>query len=46
MPPLAELPMVNTISNTSVLDQEWLRNMCLDAGADDVGFVAMGLRDG
>ncbi len=41
MPPLAELPMVSTISSTSVLDQEWLRNMCLNAGADDVGFVAI-----
>ena len=24
-----------------VLDAEWLRRVCLDAGADDVGFVAI-----
>ena len=26
----------------STLDAEWLRKLCLDAGADDVGFVEMG----
>ncbi len=25
----------------SVIDAEWLRNLCLEAGADDVGFVAI-----
>jgi hypothetical protein len=24
------------------LDAEWLRQLCLDAGADDVGFVSIG----
>jgi ferredoxin len=27
------------------LDAEWLRRLCLDAGADDVGFVAIGRRE-
>ena len=39
MPPLTELPMLNTQSTHSGLDQEWLQNICLEAGADDVGFV-------
>jgi ferredoxin len=32
--PTKELPQV--------LDAEWLRRLCLDAGADDVGFVSIG----
>ncbi|MGB0911140.1 MAG: SCP2 sterol-binding domain-containing protein [Nitrospirales bacterium] len=38
MPLLTELPMLNT--KTSALDQEWLKTLCMNAGADDVGFVA------
>jgi epoxyqueuosine reductase QueG len=26
---------------TSLLDADWLRQLCLDAGADDVGFIAI-----
>ena len=25
-----------------VVDAEWLRHLCLEAGADDVGFVSIG----
>ena len=38
---LTELPMLNTQAPASTLDQEWLRNLCLEAGADDVGFVGI-----
>jgi ferredoxin len=47
----AEHPTVQTMraraaaglspSIPSVIDAEWLRNLCLEAGADDVGFVAI-----
>jgi hypothetical protein len=30
-----------TPANTSVLDADWLRQLCLEAGADDVGFVEL-----
>jgi ferredoxin len=30
-----------TASNPSALDAAWLRQLCLDAGADDVGFVEL-----
>ena len=49
MPLLAELPMLDTHPKTSIkpegensspkLDTKWLRQLCLDTGADDVGFV-------
>ena len=52
MPQLAEHPTVKqyyarqrgSISqeNTRVLDADWLRQVCLDAGTDDVGFVEAG----
>jgi ferredoxin len=29
------------LTNPSVLDASWLRQLCLDAGADDVGFVEL-----
>lgn len=29
----------NSPTSASVIEQEWLRQLCLDAGADDVGFV-------
>ncbi len=35
------LPMLKTKTSTSTLDQEWMRTLCLNAGADDVGFVTI-----
>ncbi len=39
MSQLTELPILKKQTTTSSLDQEWLRNISLEAGADDVGFV-------
>ena len=39
MPSLTELPMLKTQTSTAAIDQEWLTDLCLKAGADDVGFV-------
>jgi hypothetical protein len=49
MAPLSEHPTVkrfrerpesrNVQSGPATLDTHWLRQMCLEAGADDVGFV-------
>ena len=36
---VTELPMLKTQDTPCDLDKEWLRNLCLNAGADDVGFV-------
>lgn len=37
---LAKQPPSGT-SRETALDAAWLRNLCLEAGADDVGFVAV-----
>ncbi len=39
MSPLTELPILKTKTSTVALDQEWLKTVCLNSGADDVGFV-------
>jgi Fe-S-cluster-containing hydrogenase component 2 len=36
------LSQPSTQISSSTLDAEWLRKLCLDAGADDVGFVELG----
>ena len=35
-------PSVVEVQPSAILDAEWLRHLCLEAGADDVGFVEIG----
>lgn len=34
-----QFPPENRLTGKVVLDADWLRQLCLDTGADDVGFV-------
>jgi epoxyqueuosine reductase QueG len=38
----AQLPLASSNSIPKILDAAWLKELCLQAGADDVGFVALG----
>ena len=38
----ARLTAAHTATQPRVLDRDWLRQLCLEAGADDVGFVEIG----
>jgi Fe-S-cluster-containing hydrogenase component 2 len=54
MPQLADHPTVRmmqleptraTQARTAILDADWLHRLCIDSGADDVGFVEIGRAD-